>query len=210
MNGIKALALLDERIREHTATARIDALLSGAMGTPNWQAGLTWYRDYGRAVIARGYAYDLLPGQSVATFAILSQMLNVGKNWLYFDRLAVTREPAGLPLLFPAVQAPKLRSALAARDDQAALACATGDKVRIFAACLWGDESEPCIDRHAYHAAHGAPLGKKMISTLDRRIAVTAHTNGARLYGITPAQSQAICWLAIRGGDDQQERIASE
>jgi hypothetical protein len=74
-----------------------------------------------------------------------------------------------------------------------------GPKVNAFARNIAGDMHEVTIDMWAFAAACGDLEAKYLARKGAYQTVVSAYRKAADIFGVTPAQMQAIVWVAIRG-----------
>lgn len=160
--------------------------------------GSRWYSDtlelcenlavkYGFPVQRVVYALAALSPGIRWTTAVAALTTLLGK-WSSFERVKVAGYPANVE---------KARRIL--NGDIHVL---SGQKVQAFAANILDSSSiDVTVDVHAYSIAAGRRYtvdDLKTISAKSYRLVTSAYASVGREYGITPAQCQAICWVAWR------------
>lgn len=157
-------------------------------------AGAAWYWR-ASDVIADMAAESGLPTDVVAdVVAVLSPQCPWTRN-IAGARLALTLHGAGHPWTdakSATVYGANVRKAWRILDgDRSAL---RGPKVEAFGANLRGDLSYVTVDVWATRAAIGRDLPGR-----DRRAIIAGYKLAARRAGVSPAEFQAIVWVAVRG-----------
>jgi len=156
-------------------------------------AGLAWYEE------ARQLARDLDPDNPSRAAAVIAA-LSPRESWTNNVRLA-TMAYADREQRLPTLQvnARKARAIMAGADPRDIL---TGKKTRNFWQNIAGDESAVTVDRHAFDVAVGKVTDDRTRSILSRKgqyeSIADLYRRAAKRLGVTPAQVQAVTWVAWR------------
>jgi hypothetical protein len=87
----------------------------------------------------------------------------------------------------------------------------SGPKVCEFASCILGDETETCIDGHAYSVWFGDRITLNKIPKIGKKLRATIkadYCEAAKQLGIKPSELQAITWCAWRRLHGVTEEVA--
>jgi hypothetical protein len=159
------------------------------------RGGLAWYRLHGRRIVDTGAAHGLTPEASVALFAALSPQTSIQRNWSNFKVCVQDRSARRAVYASRAMRA-KINGFY--RGTFTIADITAGPKVTSFYRNLLGDEEVVTVDRHAAALVYGAPLGKQCLTIGMYRYCEIIIQAAAAILEITPAQCQAIAWIAWR------------
>lgn len=165
-----------------------------------WSAGLTWYADSQAWISDLADETDLSPQVVAGVVAALSPNNRWERN-LEDARnvcLAVTADDA--KDAFDAVSVATFNANKAkAWEILQGKGENSGPKTRAFARNLSGDLSAVTVDRHAFNVAAAGEWivdkGGPKITPKRYEIVAQGYTDVAQLFGIEPAQAQAIAWI---------------
>src|SRR5690349_19792955 len=159
-----------------------------------YAAGLVGYRMYGKRIAKVGALHGLTAEQSAAVFAALSPQTSIQRNWSNFQTCVQDRS---------AVRAVYASKAMRAKVDGffkgtfTIVDTTAGPKVTNFFHNLLGNESVVTVDRHCAAMVYGAPVGKSLTIGMYRYCELVVQA-AAAILELTPAQCQAIGWIAWR------------
>ena len=167
-----------------------------------WKEGLSWYPRANAFINDLAAEFDLTVEIVASVVAALSPMNRWGQNMTDARNLiAAWATGAGLDDVSVCTFNGNKRKAWAILNEQDP-GLLSGIKVTAFAQNLMGNWNDVTIDRHAFNAAiaHREIVGDRGLSITDKRnrLASEAYRTLAAEVGISPAQLQAIIWLAWR------------
>jgi hypothetical protein len=160
--------------------------------------GLSWYRD------AHALASELDPSdpdRAAGVIAALSPRESWTRN-VYLATLLYERNGD----LQDGTLTSNLDKARRIFNGEAPLDVLGGDKVRAFYTLISDPDNADavCVDRHAFDVAVGRKTDDKTRQALGRKGAydrfARAYRRAAEVLGVTPAQVQAVTWVAWRQG----------
>jgi hypothetical protein len=171
--------------------ANIVAVVTGAAES-DIEAGKAWYAVYRRQIVRQAKRHGLTPEQGLALFAVLSQQTALLRNWTNYLAVVTTKDPDQTVGTWAAMRA-KCRAILADAANPGQYA--TGPKISSFYKNLAGDQDTVTVDRHAISACFN-----QMINEVGSKYTYVAecYRVAAAMVGLTPAQTQAVAWLAWR------------
>lgn len=153
-------------------------------------AGMNWYEDGNLFVLDTASKYGHTPEQIAVAVAHLSPRQSWARNKAMATELVSTGTTKGLGACIA-----RATNALTHSDPISTL---KGPKTRSFGLNLLGRYETVTVDIWAYRAACPTgdieKMGKREYDAIERAYIATA-----KHYGISPAQFQAIVWVAIRG-----------
>jgi hypothetical protein len=173
----------------------LSAILNNA-DDETWSEGTYWY------AVAHSFSADLADryGVTIETAAGVVAALSPRLPWNLNMRAALDLFETGDAGVLGGNKAKALRILAGERP----LDVLRGHKVRSFYTCILdpSQSAQVCIDRHAVDAAlgvKGTDKSRKFLETLSHYQAVCdAYRAAANRLGISPAQAQAIVWVAWR------------
>jgi len=160
--------------------------------------GLAWYDD------AHTLARELDPADPSRAAGVIAA-LSPRESWTRNVYLATLLFERGGDL-HEGTLTGNLRKAREIYAGAAPLDVLRGDKVRAFYALINNpaDAESVCVDRHAFDVAVGRKTDDRARQALGRKGAydrfARAYRRAAEVLGVTPAQVQAVTWVAWREG----------
>jgi hypothetical protein len=183
-------------IARRTMVSRILGYASSSfLNAENFAAGLEWY-DNGRKLAAEmAEEFDVTPEIAAYVIAATSPRTIWSFNVKHARAiLAYDDAPSG------AMGTNDTRGRMV--RDFGVSAIGNGPKVNAFARNLSGDDNAVTIDMWAVRAACGDIPDNILTRRGVYETIAEAYRIAARKFGITPAQMQAVIWVAIRGRAD--------
>lgn len=164
----------------------------------NLREGLSWYLDAHNfaTILAANFGSNVTTAAGV--IAALSPMMGWETNKKQATKAFQNGTAAGCGLTRNCAKADFI---MAGNDP---LAILSGNKVRAFYSTILDPHGiyAPVIDRHAYDIAVGQVTNDKARSALSRKGEyerfAEVYIDAARVAGISPAQMQAVTWVAWR------------
>ena len=155
-------------------------------------AGMDWYPSAFRFAQQAAGASGLPVENVVAALAHLSPRVRWGRNKTMLLELLVTGETSGLR--------GNIERAKLALESGEPLKTLTGRKVASFARNILGEHDVVTVDRWAARLADPSlDVTRSGISPKQYDQVERAYVQAARFHEITPADLQAVLWVAARG-----------
>lgn len=184
-------------IPPHGDMVRRLAVILESASDGEWQEGTFWYASAHSAAAAMAVKYQTTYRHACGVIAALSPRLPWARNIMY---AAMVFETGKAPVLKG-----NLEKAQAIAAGAEPLDVLRGKKVTAFYGCLVapGLGDDVAVDRHAVDAAVGCrgddASRKRILESASGYEAVSAaYREAAALFGIAPAQCQAIVWCYWR------------
>jgi hypothetical protein len=184
--------------------------------------GFHWYRDALRSANAIAMDYGVTTITVVGVIAALSPRNRWERNLADADALirAFTIDPESAAAVkvctFNTGKTKALKiladsEQLIAHSIEDVLRVLSGPKICEFASCILGDETETCIDGHAYSIWFGDRITLNKIPKMGKKLRATIkadYCKAAKELGIKPSELQAITWCAWRRLHGVTEEVA--